>query len=338
MHTDLIGKDLRYGLIGSGSWSTALVKVLSDTGNKVNWYIRNSDNIDFINKFGRNRFYLRSAALKREMLEMSDDINEVVFNSDAVIFCIPSTYFLAQIKDLDRDLLQDKLIISATKGFISDDHLTVAEYFNTQFEIPFDRIVVLSGPTHAEEVAMEKLSYLTFASKFIEISRKVSESFASHYVKVVCSTDIYGVEYSAAMKNVYAVAVGLCHSLGYGDNFISVLVTGAYNEMVRFLNSTHPDSNRIPSRSAYLGDLLVTCYSQFSRNRTFGGMIGKGYSVVSAHTEMNMVAEGYYATRCMYEIANRCEVELPIVTAMYQILYEEKSPHYVVNQLASILQ
>jgi glycerol-3-phosphate dehydrogenase (NAD(P)+) len=272
------------------------------------------------------------------MLEMSDDINEVVFNSDAVIFCIPSTYFLAQIKPLDTELLKGKLLISATKGFVSNDHLTVAEYFHRILGTPFSRIVVLSGPTHAEEVAMEKLSYLTFASKHIEVSRKVSESFSSHYVKVVCSTDIYGVEYSAAMKNVYAVAVGLCHSLGYGDNFISVLVTGAYNEIVRFLNSTHPDSSRIPSRSAYLGDLLVTCYSQFSRNRTFGGMIGKGYSVVSAHTEMNMVAEGYYATRCMYEISNRLNVELPIVSAMYQILYEEKSPHYVVNHLASILQ
>ena len=272
------------------------------------------------------------------MLEMSDDINEVVYNSDAVIFCIPSAYFLAQIKPLDNELLKDKLLISATKGFVSNDHLTVAEYFHRVLGIPFSRIVVLSGPTHAEEVAMEKLSYLTFASKHIEVSSKVSEAFSSHYVKVVCSTDIYGVEYSAAMKNVYAVAVGLCHSLGYGDNFISVLVTGAYNEMVRFLNSTHPDSSRIPSRSAYLGDLLVTCYSQFSRNRTFGGMIGKGYSVVSAHTEMNMVAEGYYATRCMYEIANRLNVELPIVNAMYQILYEEKSPHYVVNHLASILK
>lgn len=338
MHTDLIGKDLRYGLIGSGSWATAIVKVLSDTGNKVNWYIRNSDNIDFIKEFGRNRSYLRSAALKIDMLEMSDDINEVVFNSNAVIFCVPSTYFLAQIKPLDNDLLKDKLIISATKGFVTNEHLTIAEYFHRVVGIPFDRIVVLSGPTHAEEVAMEKLSYLTFASKHIEVSGKVADSFSSHYVRVVCSTDIYGVEYSAAMKNVYAVAVGLCHSLGYGDNFISVLVTGAYNEMVRFLNSTHPDSSRIPSRSAYLGDLLVTCYSQFSRNRTFGGMIGKGYSVVSAHTEMNMVAEGYYATRCMYEISNKLNVELPIVNAMYQILYEEKSPHYVVNHLASILQ
>ena len=313
---------MRYGLIGSGSWATALVKVLSDTGNRVNWYIRNSDNIDFIKEFGRNRFYLRSAALKTGMLEMSDDINEVVYNSDAVIFCIPSAYFLAQIKPLDNELLKDKLLISATKGFVSNDHLTVAEYFHRVLGIPFSRIVVLSGPTHAEEVAMEKLSYLTFASKHIEVSSKVSEAFSSHYVKVVCSTDIYGVEYSAAMKNVYAVAVGLCHLLGYGDNFISVLVTGAYNEMVRFSTRLilipaafhHVQHLRSP-------DLLFA----IQRNRTFGGMIGKGYSVVSAHTEMNMVAEGYYATRCSMRLqtglrrASYCNV-------MYQILTKRKAP------------
>ncbi|MDD2292875.1 MAG: NAD(P)-binding domain-containing protein [Bacteroidales bacterium] len=337
MGSFLEGKKLQYAVIGSGSWATALVKLLSTTQDKLYWFVRDDRNIDFIKQYGRNRSYLRSAVLNLDKIVMSDDINEVVEAADVLVFCIPSSYFLSQIKALSTSL-DDKYIVSAIKGFVSKDNLTIAEFFHNLYHIPFENIAIVSGPTHAEEVAMEKYSYITISSKYHKVAEQISEAFKCHYVKVIIGTDIYGVEYSAAMKNVYAVAVGLCHTLGYGDNFISVLVTGAYREMIHFIQQSHPDRDRIPTRSAYLGDLLVTCYSQFSRNRTFGGMIGKGYSVVSAHTEMNMVAEGYYATKSIYEIAKRENIELPIVNAMYGILYEEKNPEYTLRQLMDMLQ
>lgn len=337
MDSIINGKKLKYAVVGSGSWATALVKLLSTTQEKLYWFVRDDRSIDFIKEYKRNRSYLRSAVLDTDKIEMSDDINEVVEAADVLIFCIPSTYFLSQIKPLSTSL-EDKFIVSAIKGFVSKDNLTIGEYFHSVHNIPYDKIAIISGPTHAEEVAMEKYSYITISSKYDEVAKCISDAFKCHYVKVIIGTDIYGVEYSAAMKNVYAVAVGLCHSLGYGDNFISVLVTGAYREIVTFLEQSHPDKDRIPTRSAYLGDLLVTCYSQFSRNRTFGGMIGKGYSVVSAQTEMNMVAEGYYATKSIYEITKKLGISLPIVNAMFSILYEEKNPEYVLRQLIDLLQ
>ncbi len=328
---------LQYAVVGNGSWATALVKLLSETQDKLYWFVRNHENIEFIRKYKRNPTYLRSAALNTDRLIISDDLDEVVAASDVIVFCIPSTYFLAQIKN-GTVPLDGKYIISAIKGFVSKNNLTIAEYFNQVHNIPFDRIAVVSGPTHAEEVAMERLSYLTISSKRIEVADMLSKAFASRYVKTITGTDIYGVEYSAGMKNVYAIACGVCHALGYGDNFMAVLVTSAYNEMVHFMDLSHPDPTRVPSRSAYLGDLLVTCYSQFSRNRTFGGMIGKGYSVISAQTEMNMVAEGYYATKCIFEIARDCKIHLPIVDAMYRILYENENTEFVIRELADSLK
>lgn len=324
---------LKYAVIGSGSWATALVKVLSATQEKLYWYVRDHENIDYIKSHYRNRSYLRSAALNVEKLIISDDINEVVSSADVIIFCIPSAYFLSQVKLLNTSL-EDKYIVSAIKGFVSKNNLTIAEFFHNIYHIPFDRIAVISGPTHAEEIAMEHLSYITISSKHLSVAQKICQAFKCSYVNTIAGTDIYGVEYSAAIKNVYAVAVGLCHAIGYGDNFISVLVSAAFNEMSEFLSVSHPDRSRIPSRSAYLGDLLVTCYSQFSRNRTFGGMIGKGYSVVSAQTEMSMVAEGYYATKSLYEIAQKADLKLPIVEAIYQILYQYKNPYVVIRHLA----
>lgn len=330
-------KQLKYAVVGSGSWATALVKMISTTQKNLYWYVRDRNNIDHIKQFSRNRSYLRSAALNVDKLIISDDINEVIAAADVIIFCIPSAYFLSQIKHLSVSL-DNKYIVSAIKGFVSKNNLTIAEFFHNIYHIPFDRIAVVSGPTHAEEIAMEHLSYITVSSKHLSVAKKISEAFKCSYVKTIAGTDIYGVEYSAAIKNVYAVAVGMCHAIGYGDNFISVLVTAAYNEMVEFLSLSHPDKERVPSRSAYLGDLLVTCYSQFSRNRTFGGMIGKGYSVVSAQTEMNMVAEGYYATKSIYEIVKKYQIDLPIITAMYQILYQERNPYVVIRQLAEVFQ
>ena len=330
-------ENLRYAIIGNGTWATALAKLLLNNQERISWYVRDEECIDQIMASGRNPFYLSSVKFDAERLFVSSDINEVIDSADVLLFCIPSAYFPASAAKIDRSL-KDKFIISAIKGMIPEDNLTIAEFFNIRFNVPFDRIGIVSGPSHAEEVAMERLSYLTLSSKHIEVARSLCDVFSYSYVKAVPGTDIYGVEYAAVLKNIYAVAAGICHALSYGDNFMAVLITNSFHEMRDFLHATHPDANRQTSTSAYLGDLLVTCYSQFSRNRTFGSMIGKGYSVQSVQMEMNMVAEGYYGTKCIYEINKKYGVHMPIADAVYKILYEQKYPAYVIKQLTESLQ
>ena len=335
---DFFEKDnLKVGVVGSGSWATALVKVLSENCTKINWFVRTQETIDHVIKHNHNDMFLQSAYLHPDKLDMSADINEVVAASDILVFVVPSAFFLGEMANL-KVSLEGKFVISAIKGFVSEENLTIAEYFHRQHGIPYDRIGVIGGPTHAEEVSLERLSYLTLASKQIAVSRALCKIFHNDYIKTIASADIYGVEYSAALKNVYAICAGICHSLGYGDNFIAVLITSAFNELIEFLNSSHPDRDRFTTKSVYLGDLLVTSYSQFSRNRTFGGMIGKGYSVISAQMEMNMVAEGYYAAKSIYEINKRYKVHMPIAEAVYKILYENKYPAYIIASLADSLQ
>ncbi len=329
--------NLKYAVIGGGSWATALVKVLTSTQDKIYWYLRDEKSIEHIKQYKCNRKYLKTVHLDTEKIIFESDINAVVKAADILIFSIPSAFLIDQIKNI-KVSLEDKYVVSAIKGFVSKDNLTVAEYFHHFFEIPYDHIIVLSGPTHSEEVAMENMSYITFSSKYEEVAKKVSQGFECYYIKPITGTDIFGVEYSAAMKNIYAIAVGICHSMRFGDNFVAVLITGAFNEIKTFLNVAHPDSNRLTTTSAYLGDLLVTCYSQFSRNRTFGGMIGQGYSVISARMEMNMVAEGYYATKSIYEISKNNNIELPIVSAVYRVLYEDASPYHEMMALSNQLQ
>jgi len=260
----------------------------------------------------------------------------VVIESDVLIFCIPSVYFLDEIASLTVSL-QDKYILTAIKGMIPDNNITIAEYFNRTHHIPYDNIGVISGPCHAEEVSMERLSYLTLTCKKEEVAKSLSRAFTCKFMKTETSTDIYGVEYAVVLKNIYALAAGICHSLGYGDNFTAVLITSAYHEMKDFLNKTYPAKNRDTDRSAFLGDLLVTSYSQFSRNRTFGSMLGKGYSVNAAQLEMHMVAEGYYGTRCIYELNKKYKVSMPIAEAVYIILYERANPAATMRQLADKL-
>jgi glycerol-3-phosphate dehydrogenase (NAD(P)+) len=329
--------NLRYAMIGSGSWATALAKLILNNQESISWYVRDDEMIDQINRTQHNPYYLSAVKFDPKRIRMSSDINEIIAESDVLVFCVPSAYFLKEAESIKLSL-EDKFIISAIKGIIPGDNITIAEYFNQNFEIPFSRIGVVSGPCHAEEVAMEKLSYLTLSSKHIEAARSMCDIFSCDYIKTVPGTDIYGVEYAAVLKNIYAVAAGVCHALSYGDNFMAVLITSSFHEMRDFLHASHPDTKRKTSTSAYLGDLLVTCYSQFSRNRTFGSMIGKGYSVQSAQMEMNMVAEGYYGTKCIYEINKKYGVHMPIAEAMYRILYEEKYPAYIIKQLSENLQ
>lgn len=336
METFFDKKDIRYAMIGSGSWATALIKLLLNHQPSIEWFIRNKKNIEKIKRDSHNPFYLQSVFLDPSRLNMTDNINKVVENADVLIFCTPSAYFMNVIKNL-KVSLENKFIVSAVKGFVDEKNRTVAEYFNQIHNIPFDRIGIISGPCHAEEVSMERLSFLTISSKYIETARELSKAFACNYIRTTPGTDIYGVEYSAALKNIYAIAAGICHGLGYGDNFMAVLMTNAYHEIAKFINATHPDKNRVLTRSAYLGDLLVTGYSQFSRNRTFGSMIGKGYSVTSAQFEMNMVAEGYYACKCINEINKKHRIDMPIAEAVYAILYEQKYAAYVIKRLTEEL-
>jgi len=330
-------ENLRYAIIGSGSWATALTKLLLTNQEKISWYVRDNEMIDHIKKRKHNPYYLTAVQFDPDRLFLSSDINEIIDSADVLVFCIPSAYFLSEASQINRSL-EDKFIVTAIKGIVPVDNITIAEYFNQNKNVPYSRIGVVSGPCHAEEVAMERLSYLTLSSKYIEVARSLCSVFACSYIKTVPSTDIYGVEYAAVLKNIYAVAAGVCHSLAYGDNFMAVLITSSFHEMRNFLHASHPDSSRKTSKSAYLGDLLVTCYSQFSRNRTFGSMIGKGYSVKSALVETNMVVEGYYGTKCIYEINKNLGIDMPIADAMYKILYEDKYPAYVIKQLTEKLQ
>lgn len=327
----------RISVIGGGSWATALVKLLSKNGKKVWWYMRNDISIAHIYKHKHHPTYLPSVELDTDLLDISSDINYVVSSGDILIFAIPSAYFMGEMESLMVSL-ERKLIVSAVKGFVSENYITIAEYFNRFHNTPFDRIGVISGPCHAEEVSRERVSYITISSKHIEVAEYLSTFFKTYYINVVAGTDIYGVEYAAALKNIYAIASGICVGLNSGDNFLSVLISNAAGEMQRFLNATHPDKGRDITNSAYLGDLLVTCYSQFSRNRTFGLMIGKSYSVRSAHLEMKQVVEGYYAVKAIHEINRRYNIQMPIADSVYSILYENRYPEAVIKVLRSRLK
>lgn len=314
----------RVSVIGSGSWATSIVKILHETQDHIGWYIREPEIITHLKKYRNNPSFSSSILFDLEKIDVSNDINQIVRDSDILVFVVPAQYLKIWLEPLTESL-DNKFIVSAIKGIIPSDDLTIAEYFNQKHNIPYDRIGIVSGPSHAEEVALSRLTYLTFSCKRIEMAEEIAEIFSSHYIKTHIGTDIYGTEYSAILKNIYAIAAGIAHGLGYGDNFLSVLVSNSLLEIERFINKSYP-SERHLNTSAYMGDLLVTTYSQFSRNRTFGTMIGKGYSVNNTILEMNMVAEGYNASKCLKEINKRYNVNMPIADAVYNILYEKISP------------
>lgn len=315
----------KIAVIGGGSWATAIVKMLCNNTPKVYWWIRNTATIEHIKKYKHNPNYLTSVEFDTEKLFLDADIKNIINNADILIMAVPSAFLKAALDGITSEDLKGKQIFSAIKGIVPEDLLIVGEFFNKKCNVTIDNIGVITGPCHAEEVAMEKLSYLTIASQNTEIASYVASQLNCRYIKTTVSDDIYGTEYSAVLKNVFAIANGICHGLGYGDNFQAVLISNAIQEIKRFVDVVHPIDRDIKS-SAYLGDLLVTAYSQFSRNRTFGNMIGKGYSVKSAQMEMNMVAEGYYGVKCIYEINKEFNVDMPITTAVYHILYEKISP------------
>lgn len=317
-------KDCRVGIIGSGSWATAIAKMVLTNVDMLNWHVRDPKNIDSFCRTGRNPNYLTSVKFDTAKISFSSDVNEVVRNSDVLIFAVPSAFLKSSLQTLTEDL-SGKYVISAIKGLIPDENMIVGSWLNRTYSIPIDRIGVISGPCHAEEVALERLSYLTIACQDLKLAREFTMLLNCPFIKTTVSDDIYGTEYSAVLKNIMAIASGICHGLGYGDNFQAVLISNAIQEIKRFVDTVHPIMRDIKS-SAYLGDLLVTCYSQFSRNRTFGTMLGKGYSVKSAQMEMLMIAEGYYAVRSIHQINDKYQVSMPITDAVYNIIYEKVSP------------
>ncbi|MCH8553702.1 MAG: NAD(P)H-dependent glycerol-3-phosphate dehydrogenase [Schleiferiaceae bacterium] len=329
------GKPPVISVIGGGSWATAIVKVLSDNHDYVGWWMRSEDSVMHIKKYHNNPRYLSSVELKTENLDITTDLNRLVAQSDYLVFAIPSAFLKSALETLTVSL-QDKVIFSAIKGIVPGDNLIVGDYFNEVMGVPLEQIGVLTGPTHAEEVSMERLSYLTVASISQHHAEQMANALQCEYLKVAISDDIYGTEYAAVLKNIYSLAAGICHGLGYGDNFQAVLVSNAVREMKRFIKAVKPIKRDI-NGTAYLGDLLVTAYSQFSRNRLFGTMIGKGYTIRSAMLEMSMVAEGYYAAALLTKIKKRYEVKMPIANAVYKILYEGKNPRVVMEKLAQKL-
>lgn len=323
-------------VIGGGSWATAIVKILCNNCDTVNWWVRSKETADHIKKYHHNPNYLSSVEFDIKKIAVSSDLKEVISRSDVLIMAIPSAFLKESLSGITKEDLQNKKIFSAIKGIVPEHNLIIAEFFNQVYEMPIANIGVITGPSHAEEVAMEKLSYITVASQNAESAALLAQKLACRYIKTSTSDDIYGTEYSAVLKNVIAISAGICHGLGYGDNFLSVLIANGIQEIKRFVDAVHPIDRDIKD-SAYLGDLLVTAYSQFSRNRTFGGMIGKGYSVKSAQMEMNMVAEGYYGVKCVHEINKTFSVEMPITEAVYRILYEKMSPAMEMKLLADKL-
>ena len=314
----------KIAIMGGGSWATAIAKIILTQAESINWYMRRDDRIEDFKRLGHNPAYLTSVRFNIKCINFSSDINKIVRESDTLIFVTPSPYLKSHLKKL-KVKLKDKFIVTAIKGIVPDENMIISDYFHQVYDVPEENIAVLAGPCHAEEIALERLSYLTIACPDIDKADKFSRRLASSFIKTSVSNDVAGIEYGSVLKNVYAIAAGICSGLKYGDNFQAVLMSNAIQEMNRFLQTVHP-LNRNISDSVYLGDMLVTGYSNFSRNRTFGTMIGKGYSVKSAQIEMEMIAEGYYGTKCIKEINKHYHVNMPILDAVYNILYERISP------------
>jgi glycerol-3-phosphate dehydrogenase (NAD(P)+) len=318
-------KQRKIAVIGGGSWATALVKILCNNLPQVNWWMRNQAAVDHILNFRHNPNYLQSVEFDLDKVKVSTDLVATIEEVDIVIIATPSAFLTKMFEGFPTEIMANKIVFSAVKGIIPEYNAIPARFIHKTFGTKYKNIGIICGPCHAEEVALERLSYLTIASQDDHVAEEMADLLACRFIKTTVSDDLFGTELSAVLKNVYALASGICSGLGYGDNFQAVLISNAIQEIENFIDEVSPIHRDVKS-SAYLGDLLVTAYSKFSRNRTFGFMIGKGYSVKAAQLEMDMIAEGYYATKCVMEINKKFNVEMPIVDAVYNILYEKISP------------
>jgi len=321
----------KIGIMGGGSWATAIAKIISMTQPNFNWYMRRPDQIEEFKCLKHNPYYLTGVYFNLDHITFYNNINEIVQNSDILIFAIPSPFLKQHLQKLNVSI-KDKIILSAIKGIVPDENMLVTDYFSAFYDVPKDNMAVVAGPCHAEEVALERLSYLNIACTTPERSALITDMFDTYFIKTATSYDITGVEYASVLKNVYAIVSGICHGLKYGDNFQAILLSNSVLEMERFINTVSDQSRNICD-STYLGDLLVTAYSRFSRNRIFGTMIGKGYSVKTAQLEMEMIAEGYFGTKCIKEINSKYNVEMPILDTLFSILYEKKSAVLAIRKL-----
>ncbi|MEG1621870.1 MAG: NAD(P)H-dependent glycerol-3-phosphate dehydrogenase [Alistipes sp.] len=330
-----IKQGAKCAVIGYGSWATAIVKVLTENDAAVGWYIRNPEVLEGLKNEGRNPRYLSDTEFDTARIRPSNDLNQVIADADIIILATPSAYLKCFLEPLTTPLT-DKFIVSAIKGIIPDDYQTVVEYICKRYTLSLDQIGIITGPSHAEEVALERLSYLTVVCADLDNARLLGEKIATPYIKLSYSTDLYGIEYATVLKNIYALAVGLAVGLGYGDNFLAVLISNSAMEMNRFLKESGPEEYDTRA-SAYLGDLLVTCYSVYSRNRRLGLLIGHGCTVKSALNEMTMVAEGYFAADCIRHINRTHQVDMPIAEMVYEVLYKKAIARKAMNTLTSKL-
>ena len=328
-------KKKRIGILGSGSWATALVKILSENTLNLNWFIRNPKTVDQIRSVGRNPRYLSYVDLNLNKLNISSDINKVINDSEILIIAIPSPFIESSLIS-SKKLISKKILVSASKGIIPESFLTISEHLNREYNIPKKNLAIISGPSHAEEVAQEKLTYLTVGTNNLKLGEHISNLLNTKYIISTVSRDMTGIEISSSLKNIYSIMVGIAHGLGYGDNFISVLISYSSKEMSDFIEAVHKIKRKI-NHSAYLGDLLVTTYSSFSRNRTFGNMIGKGYSINSAKAEMNMIVEGYYATKNASLISKKLSKKFLIIDVCHKILFENRSANKQIRELSKEL-
>lgn len=344
---------MRFGIIGSGSWATALTKILADRQHRVNWWIRNTDTIAYIREHRHNPHYLNAARFDTALLSMSASVKEVVQQSDVLVIAIPSAYAIASLQGLTPADWKDKKAVSAIKGLLPEKNILLNSYLKSEYALPLENYFAVLGPCHAEEVAEEKLSYLTFSGTDITTASEIASHFNTPYISTVVNHDILGVQYAAVLKNIYALGAGIAHGLNYGDNFLSVYIANAADEMAGFLRQfgaehitvgEHEGEDPLTHRktpnyaaSVYLGDLLVTCYSLHSRNRSFGNMIGKGYSIRAAQLEMNMVAEGINAAKCIYDINKEVGAAIPIAETVYRILWENQLPTEGFKRIEQVL-
>jgi glycerol-3-phosphate dehydrogenase (NAD(P)+) len=328
--------ELKIGVLGSGSWATAIVKILTTNTQPIYWWIREDEIAESVTQTGVNTKYLSSTKIDTKKIKVYTDIKKVIEKSDFIILVIPAAFIHHSLQNIPPTMLANKKIISAVKGIVPEKMEIVADYLISEFKININNIGIISGPSHAEEIALEKLTYLTSASQNKDLAESVANIFRCNYVKASTSDDIFGTEYAAVLKNIYALGCGIYKGLGYGDNFMAAFIANCAKEMKHFIGTIHP-IDRTLYDSVYLGDLLVTAYSQFSRNRTFGNMIGQGYSVATVQLEMNMVAEGYYATRCIHEINKNYGASIPIIETIYNILYQGKPQALELKKLCDIL-
>lgn len=344
---------MKFGILGSGSWGTALAKILTDNGQTIWWWNRSEEAIHLFHNKRHNPQYLPSAGFEMKKLHLTTDVQEVISNADVIVIAIPSAFTSETLSVLPKDIFAGKKIVSAVKGILPVENILLNDFLHEKFNVDVKDYFAVLGPCHAEEVAAEKLSYLTFTGVDERTNSEIASFFKTEYINTVCNKDIYGVQYAAVLKNIYAVGAGIAHGLDYGDNFLSVLIANSADEMAGFLRKAgiinaevgYMDHGKNPSinkhanyaASVYLGDLLVTCYSLFSRNRTFGNMVGKGYSVKNARLEMSMVAEGYNASKCMYIINQTVKSEMPIAETVYNILWNNLSAKQGFEQIEEVL-